>query len=146
MSKSRSLAGLRVGLAIGNEQLINALVRMKDSFNSYPVDRLAQAGAIEAMKDVAYFEKTTEKIIATRERTIEALTVLGFNVLPSAANFVFASHETVAAETLYEKLRERDILIRYFGTDPIENYVRISIGTDDEMNQFLHAVEEIIAE
>lgn len=146
MSKSRSLAGLRVGLAIGNEQLINALVRMKDSFNSYPVDRLAQAGAIEAMKDVAYFEKTTEKIISTRERTIEALTALGFNVLSSAANFVFASHETVAAESLYEKLRERDILIRYFGTEPIENYVRISIGTDDEMDQFLRAVETIIAE
>jgi len=144
ISKSRSLAGLRVGFAMGNEQLIEALIRMKDSFNSYPVDRLALAGATAAMKDKEYFKETTKKIIATRETTMAKLTELGFDVLPSAANFVFASHPTVDAKELYEQLREQDILIRYFGTAPIENYVRISIGTDQEMEQFIQAVKKII--
>src|SRR5690625_1179814 len=146
MSKSRSLAGLRVGFAMGNEQLIEALIRMKDSFNSYPVDRLALAGATAAIKDKKYFEETTKKIIATREVTIANLEKLGFDVLPSAANFVFASHPTVDAKYLYEQLREQDILIRYFGTAPIENYVRISIGSDEEMDQFIQAVKMIIDE
>lgn len=144
MSKSRSLAGLRVGFAMGNEQLIEALIRMKDSFNSYPVDRLAIAGATAAMKDVDYFKDTTKKIIETREVTIANLTELGFDVLPSAANFVFASHPKINASVLYEQLREQDILIRYFGTPPIENYVRISIGTDEEMNMLMLAIKKIM--
>lgn len=144
MSKSRSLAGLRVGFAMGNEQLIQALIRMKDSFNSYPVDRLALAGATAAIKDSDYFETTTQKIIATRDNTQIKLAELGFKVLPSAANFVFASHPNIHAKDLYEQLREQDILIRYFGTEPIENYVRISIGTDEEMEQFIHALTTII--
>src|SRR5699024_185683 len=144
MSKSRSLAGLRVGFAMGNEQLIEALIRMKDSFNSYPVDRLALAGATAAMKDKEYFKETTKKIIATREATVAKLIELGFDVLPSAANFVFASHPTISAKNLYEQLREQDILIRYFGTAPIENYIRISIGTDKEMEQFINVTKTII--
>src|SRR5699024_1128999 len=144
MSKSRALAGLRVGFAMGNEQLIEALIRMKDSFNSYPVDRLALAGATAAIEDKKYFKETTREIITTRETTIAKLTELGFDVLPSAANFVFASHPTVDAKELYEQLREQDILIRYFGTAPIENYVRISIGTDKEMEQFIEATKTII--
>jgi len=144
MSKSRALAGLRIGFVIGNEELIAALIRMKDSFNSYPVDRLALAGATTAIQDDDYFQWTTQKIITTRERTRQTLTSLGFHVLPSAANFVFATHETMPAKALYEQLRERDILIRYFGTEPIENYVRISIGTDEEMDMFIEAVTEII--
>src|SRR5690625_4160394 len=141
MSKSRALAGLRVGFAIGNEQLIEALIRMKDSFNSYPVDRLALAGATAAIEDVAYFQKMTEKIIATRERTVDSLIALGFHVLPSATNFVFASHDTLSAKVLYGHLRQQDILVRYFGTPPIDNYVRISIGTDEDMDEFLNEVK-----
>jgi len=144
MSKSRSLAGLRIGFAIGNEQLINALIRMKDSFNSYPVDRLALAGATAAIEDTEYFKTTTKKIIATRERTTEKLTSLGFQVLPSATNFVFATHEKMPASDLYEALREQDIFIRYFGTAPINNYVRITIGTEEEMDQLMQAVEAIL--
>lgn len=143
-SKSRALAGLRIGFAIGHEQLIAALVRMKDSFNSYPVDRLALVGGNAAIEDDDYFQTTTKKIIATRERTTEKLTSLGFYVLPSATNFIFASHQALSASTLYEALREQNILIRYFGTPPIDNYVRISIGTDEEMNQLIQAVETIL--
>ena len=144
MSKSRSLAGLRVGFALGNEALIEGLTRMKDSFNSYPVDRLAMAGAEAAIKDRSYFEKTTKKIIATRTWVTEELKQLGFNVLPSATNFVFATHNNVPAKTLYERLKENQILIRYFGKKPIDNYVRITIGTDNEMKQFMEKTYEII--
>lgn len=145
MSKSRALAGLRVGFAIGNEQLIEALIRMKDSFNSYPVDRLALAGAKAAMEDVTYFQEMTSKIITTRERTIKSLSALGFHVLPSATNFVFASHDTLSAKVLYGHLRQQDILVRYFGTPPIDNYVRISIGTDEEMDEFLNEIKSVLA-
>lgn len=144
MSKSRSLAGLRVGFAIGNEALIQGLIRMKDSFNSYPVDRLALAGAVAAIEDETYFKETTEKIIATRIWTTEKLASLGFHVLPSQANFVFASHDTVRADKLYEALREEKILIRYFNTEPIDNFMRITIGTDEEMEQFIAILERII--
>lgn len=144
MSKSRSLAGLRVGFALGDEGLIEGLTRMKDSFNSYPVDRLAMAGAEAAIKDTDYYEKTTEKIIATRTWVSTELEQLGFHVLPSAANFVFATHNRLPAEILYKTLKANKILIRYFGKKPIENYVRITIGTDDEMKRFVENTSEII--
>lgn len=144
MSKSRALAGMRIGFALGNESLIQALIKMKDSFNSYPVDRLAMAAATAAIEDKAYFKETTEKILSTRTWVTERLESLGFEVLPSAANFVFTSHPEFAAEKLYETLRKKDILIRYFGTAPINNFVRITIGTDEEMEQFVGAVEEIL--
>src|SRR5699024_9036531 len=129
---------------LGNEQLIEALVRMKDSFNSYPVDRLALTGAQAAFEDVAYFKNTTEKIISTRTWVQDDLTKLGFNVLPSATNFVFASHHSYPAADLYEQLRKRNILIRYFATEPIDNFVRITIGTDEEMKQLVEAITAII--
>lgn len=144
MSKSRALAGLRVGFAIGNDALIAALIRMKDSFNSYPVDRLAMAGAIAAIEDVAYFNEVTEKIVATRTWVTEELEELGFSVLPSATNFLFATHESVNAQYLYETLKQQNILIRYFHTKPIDKYVRITIGTGEEMRQFLRAVKKIV--
>ena len=106
-SKSRSLAGLRVGFAIGNRSLIDALIRIKDSFNSYTLDRLALVGAKAAFEDEVYFKETTQQIIATREKVSGTLGQLGFNVLPSQANFVFASHETVSAESLYDELKKR---------------------------------------
>lgn len=144
LSKSRALAGLRVGFALGNEQLIEALIRMKDSFNSYPVDRLALAGAKAAFEDITYFKETTKKIVQTRTWVQERLKTLGFNVLPSATNFVFASHKSYPAADLYEQLRKRNILIRYFATKSIDNFVRITIGTDDEMEQLVEAIEKII--
>jgi histidinol-phosphate aminotransferase len=144
MSKSRSLAGLRLGFALGNEGLIQALVRMKDSFNSYPIDRLAMAGATAAIRDRDYLAKTTSAIVKTREWTTTKLKQLGFCVLPSATNFVFASHPDVAAEAIYEALRDKGILIRYFATKPIDDYVRISIGTDDEMKRFVSATKVIL--
>lgn len=144
MSKSRALAGLRVGFALGNNELIKGLIRMKDSFNSYPVDRLALVGAKAAIEDETYFREITKKIIQTRTWVTEELQSLGFKVLPSQTNFVFTTHETYPAERLYEALRQRNILIRYFKTKPIENYVRITIGTDEEMKQLIRAIEEII--
>lgn len=144
MSKSRALAGLRVGFALGNNELIKGLIRMKDSFNSYPVDRLALVGAKAAIEDEAYFREITKKIIQTRTWVTEELQSLGFKVLPSQTNFVFTTHETYPAERLYEALKQRNILIRYFKTKPIENHVRITIGTDEEMKQLIRAIEEII--
>lgn len=144
MSKSRALAGLRVGFALGNNELIKGLIRMKDSFNSYPVDRLALVGAKAAIEDETYFREITKKIIQTRTWVTEELQSLGFKVLPSQTNFVFTTHETYPAERLYEALRQRNILIRYFKTKPIDNYIRITIGTDEEMKQLIRAIEEII--
>lgn len=143
-SKSRALAGLRVGFALGNETLIKALIRMKDSFNSYPVDRLALAGAKAAMEDTAYFREITNKIIRTRKWVTEKLEHLGFFVLPSATNFVFASHAQFPAKSLYEQLREQNILIRYFAQKPIDNFARITIGTDEEMEIFIATVEKLV--
>ena len=143
MSKSRALAGLRIGFAVGHEDLIEALMRMKDSFNSYPVDRLAMAGAQAAIEDESYFKQQTKKIIETRNWTKQSLEKLSFRVLPSAANFLFVTHPKQDAGTLYEKLRELNILIRYFGKPPIEEYLRISIGTPEEMNQLIDALKKI---
>ncbi|MFC5590604.1 histidinol-phosphate transaminase [Sporosarcina soli] len=143
-SKSRSLAGLRVGFAMGNPALIEALIRIKDSFNSYTLDRLALAGAKAAFEDEAYFKESTEKIIATRERVSATLEQLGFHVLPSQANFVFASHETASAESLYKQLKEEGVLVRYFNKPGIDNYLRITIGTDEQMERFVGKLKEIL--
>lgn len=143
-SKSRSLAGLRVGYALGDEQLIQALIRMKDSFNSYTLDRLALAGAIASFKDQTYTEKTIQKIIATRSWITDEMTQLRFHVLPSETNFIFVSHEQYEANTLYNQLKEKNILVRYFDSPPIDQYLRITIGTDEEMQLFLKTLKEII--
>jgi histidinol-phosphate aminotransferase len=143
-SKSRSLAGLRVGFAMGNPTLMEALIRIKDSFNSYTLDRLALAGAKAAFEDEVYFKESTEKIVTTREKVSATLEQLGFHVLPSQANFVFASHETASAESLYKQLKEEGVLVRYFNKPGIDNYLRITIGTDEQMERFVGKLKEIL--
>ncbi len=147
-SKARSLAGLRVGFAVGDKDLIEALERVKNSFNAYPLDRAAIAGGAAAMVDKAHFEESCSKIIATRERTNEALTALGFDVLPSKANFVFAKPDQTKinknAETFYLELKEMGVLVRYFNKPRISDYLRITIGTDAEMDVLLDKLSSII--
>ena len=140
-SKSRSLAGLRLGYAIGSRELIEGLERVKDSFNSYPIDSLASAVAIASLKDPQHFAACLERVITTRERTHRRLTELGFEVLPSQANFVLARHVEHDAAQLFASLRERGILVRHFNTDALRNFLRISIGTDDEMNSLIETLE-----
>ncbi|MFL0249302.1 histidinol-phosphate transaminase [Clostridium neuense] len=144
LSKSRSLAGLRVGFAMGNKELIKALNMVKNSINSYTIDRIALAGANAAFVDNDYFETTRKKIVKTRERTIESLRKLGFKVTDSKANFIFISHPKIYAGELFKELKSRGILVRYFKDERIDNYLRVSIGTDDEMNKFIEVLEEII--
>ncbi|MCX7709813.1 MAG: histidinol-phosphate transaminase [Clostridia bacterium] len=144
LSKSRCLAGLRVGFAMGHKDLIEGLERVKNSFNSYTLDRLAIAGAIEAFKDEAYFQETLKKIITTRERVSKAMKELGFRVLDSKANFLFASHGDISAKVLFQELRERGVLVRYFNKPRIDNFLRITIGTDEEMDSLIKAVKEIL--
>jgi len=144
VSKSRCLAGLRVGWALGNKELIEGLNRVKNSFNSYTLDRLALAGAVEAFKDREYFEETTQKIVATREWVRKDLKDMGFTVLESMANFVFMSHPKVGADVIFGKLREKGILVRYFKKPRIDNFLRVSIGTDAEMEAFSKALKEIL--
>ncbi|MFC4306542.1 histidinol-phosphate transaminase [Cohnella boryungensis] len=146
LSKSRSLAGLRVGLAMGHPDLIEGLNRIKNSFNSYTLDRLALAGAIASFEDQAYFEETNRKIQATRERTTEALAGIGFEVIESQANFVFATCPRRSAQELFAELKKRGILVRYFNKPRIDQYLRISIGTDEEMDALLDALGQILAE
>lgn len=144
LSKSRSLAGLRVGIAFGSGELIEGLNRIKNSFNSYTLDRIALAGAIAAIEDDAYFRRTTEMVIRTREHTTEQLKAIGFKTTDSKANFVFISHPEISANRLFQELRAKGILVRYFAQPRIDEYLRVSIGTDEEMAAFLSAVKEII--
>ncbi|MBP1885596.1 histidinol-phosphate transaminase [Sinorhizobium mexicanum] len=143
-SKSRALAGLRVGFAIGQRPLIEALERVKDSFNSYPLGRTAQAGAIAAIKDEAWFEQTRGKIIASREKLTGELKNRGFEVLPSQANFVFARHPGHGGQTLAAKLRERAVIVRHFAKPRISDFLRITIGTDEECARLVAALDEIL--
>lgn len=145
LSKSRSLAGLRVGFAIGQQPLIDALERVKNSFNSYPVDRLAEAGAIAAFEDDAYFLRTRSEVMASRDRLVQALTARGFDVLPSAANFVFVRHGSRDAAGLSAALRERRIIVRHFNQPRISNFLRITIGTPAECDALIHALDTILA-
>lgn len=144
LSKSRSLAGLRVGYAIGQRPLIDALERVKDSFNSYPLDRVAQAGAAAAVDDRAWFDETRGKVIETRERVTGALRQRGFEVLPSQANFVFARHPDHSGEALAKGLRDRAVLVRHFAKPRISDFLRITIGTPEECDRLIAAVEEIV--
>lgn len=142
-SKSRSLAGLRVGFAAGQPHLIEALRRIKDSFNSYPLDRLALAGAIEAWADREWFDFTRKRIMGERDKTAAAMARLGFEVLPSAANFLFVSHGEIAAEELFVGLRSRGILVRHFQQPRVRNWLRISVGTREECRVFVEASESV---
>jgi histidinol-phosphate aminotransferase len=144
LSKSRSLAGIRVGFALGNEQLIEGLNRIKNSINSYTIDRLAFAGAKAAFEDEDYFQETIKKIVDTREQTVLELTKLGFQVIHSQSNFVFASHPEMDAESLYLKLKDKNILIRYFNKPKIDQYVRITIGLPKEMEMLLQNLKELV--
>ena len=146
LSKARSLAGLRVGYAIGHPDLIEALIRVKDSFNSYPLDRFAQAGAVAAMEDHAYFEQTRQQVIASREKLVADLEALDFRVLPSGANFIFARHANRDGAELTAALRERSIIVRHFkNPGRIAPYLRITIGTDTQCAALVSALREILS-
>ena len=145
MSKSRALAGLRVGYAIGDADLIEGLTRVKDSFNSYPLGRPAQAGAIASLEDDAYFQESRARVIAGRERLSLGLARLGFEVLPSAANFVFARHPARQGAALAAALRQRAVIVRHFSAPRISDHLRITVGTDDEVDRLLSALSTILA-
>jgi histidinol-phosphate aminotransferase len=144
-SKGRSLAGLRVGSALGNVDLIEALTRVKDSFNSYPIDRFAEAGAVAAMQDNAYFEETNAKVIATRNALVNDLTMLGFETLPSGANFILTKHGDLDGATLAAQLRDHHIVVRHFKKpERIAPYLRITIGTDSQSKQLITVLKSLI--
>ena len=146
MSKSRSLAGLRVGYALGDGDLIAALNSVKNSFNSYTLDRLALAGAEGALRDPEYLRAVAMKIASTRDWTADRLRRIGFQVTDSAANFLFATHPDVAAKTLLDGLREKGILVRWWDSPRIRNYLRITVGTDQEMDALCAALEQLLEE
>jgi histidinol-phosphate aminotransferase len=144
LSKSRALAGLRVGFAVGHPDLIEGLERVKNSFNSYPLGRLAQAGAIAAIEDQMHLEETSAKVIQTRTKMVEQLGALGFETLPSTANFIFTRHPKHAGAKLYQALRDRGIIVRHFKSARIEEFLRITIGTDEQSNELITALKEIL--
>jgi histidinol-phosphate aminotransferase len=144
LSKFASLAGLRVGFAIGNENLIEGLCRMRDSFNSYTLDRLALAGAAAAVSDTDYYNEINNKVIVTRERVSAALRGLGCTVLPSSANFVFMKAPGISGVGFFSTLRENGILVRHFNKDRISDFLRVSIGTDEEMDAFLDVCGKLV--
>jgi histidinol-phosphate aminotransferase len=144
MSKSRALAGLRIGYAIGDADLIEALTRVKDSFNSYPLGRPAQAGAIASLEDEPWFQQSRARVIAGRERLNRGLIRLGFDVLPSSTNFVFARHPEHEGATLAAALRQRAVIVRHFPVPRISDYMRITVGTDGQIDRLLLALSDIV--
>lgn len=144
LSKSRALAGLRVGFALGHPDLIEALVRVKDSFNSYPLDRLAQAGALAAIEDETWFDECVRKVIATREHLSTTLCGYGFEILPSSANFVYARHPDREAASLAAALRERAIIVRHLKGPRTSSWLRITVGTDEQCAVLAEALKTII--
>ncbi len=145
-SKSRSMAGLRIGFCIGNEKMIQYLNDVKFSINSYTMNRTSQVLGVEAVRDDAYFKEITGKIVATRERVKKELTELGFVFPDSKANFVFASHKAVPAKEIFEALRARNIYVRHWNKPRIDNSLRITIGTDEEMDTMLEFLREYLKE
>jgi len=145
LSKSRALAGLRVGFAVGHPALIEGLERVKNSFNSYPLGRLAQAGAIAAIEDQAHLEKTSAKVMGTRAKLVSDLTSLGFETLPSTANFIFTRHPGHSGTVLYQALRERGIIVRHFKLARIEDFLRITVGTTEQSSELVAVLKEILA-
>lgn len=143
-SKSRSLAGLRVGFAIAQPHLIVALEAVKNSFNSYPMDRFAIAAAVASFEDQAYFEAQNQKVIVSREKLVSQLNELGFKVLPSSANFIFASLPSTDAGELARELRERGIIVRYFNKPRINQFLRITIGTDEQNQRLVDTLKNEI--
>jgi histidinol-phosphate aminotransferase len=145
LSKSRALAGLRVGYAIGDAGLIEALTRVKDSFNSYPLGRPAQAGAVAAIEDEAWFQETRSRIIENRASLTASLARLGFDVLPSSANFVFARHQDHTGQALAAALRERAVLVRHFSGPRVADFIRITIGSEAELARLTEALAAVLA-
>jgi histidinol-phosphate aminotransferase len=146
LSKSHALAGLRVGYAIGQPHLIEALNRVKDSFNSYPLDRFAQAGALASLQDHGYFEALCARVVATRTRLVAEMSDLGFEVLPSTANFIFARHPAHDGAELAAGLRERSIIVRHFKQPArIAPFLRITIGTDAQCDALIAALKTLVA-
>ena len=145
LSKSRALAGLRVGFAVGHPDLVEGLERVKNSFNSYPLGRLAQAGAIAAIEDQAHLEESSAKVIQTRTKLVEQLKALGFETLPSTANFIFTRHPKHSGENIYQALRDRGIIVRHFKSARIEEFLRITIGTDEQSGELVAALKEILS-
>ncbi len=145
LSKSRSLAGMRIGCAFASKSIVEGLNRIKNSFNSYPLDRLAQIAGSEAFKDEEYFKQTTNKVIKARQFLVEEMSHLGFQSLPSGANFIFTKHNNKKAEFIFKELRDNDILIRFFES-PVEinNYLRITVGSMEQMKQLIHVIKKII--
>lgn len=144
MSKSRSLAGLRIGYALGSETLIATLEAVKNSYNSYTMDALALAAGEASVRDEDYFRQSCAKVIATRERAADALRELGFTVLPSLTNFLFVTHLKKEAPVIFEHLRQKNIFIRYFKLPRIDNYLRITVGTDEQMDKLIAALKEFL--
>lgn len=143
LSKSRGLAGMRIGFALGHRDLIEALERVKNSFNSYPLSRLASAAGVAALEDDGHFEEVTRRIAASRSALCVALDAMGFRVIPSLANFVFASHPHHDAGSLSQRLKERGILVRHFGLPRIDQFLRITVGTDDQCKRLVAAMTEL---
>lgn len=142
-SKSRSMAGLRLGYAIASEELISTMEAVKNSYNSYTIDSITIEAGTASVEDDAYFKETTKKIIATRERVTKELRALGYKVYDSHTNFVLATHPQKKAKEIFESLRKKNIFIRYFNLPRIDNCLRITVGTDDEMDALLSAMKEI---
>ena len=145
-SKSRSMAGLRIGYAISNPELIKALNDVKYSYNSYTMNRPSLVLGVESIHDDAYFREKVGQIIATRERFVKEIAELGFTCLPSSANFVFATHESIPAKEIFAAAKENNIYVRYFDKPRIDNYLRISIGTDAEMDVFVSFLSKYVKE
>lgn len=143
-SKSRSMAGMRIGYAMGNAALIKALNDVKYSINSYTINQTAILAGVEAVKDEKCFRVGIEKLLATRSRAEQRFKELGFSFPESGANFLFVTHQSIPAKTIFEALRSRNIYVRYFNAPRIDNYLRISIGTDEEMSRLFEALDEII--
>ncbi|MEW5823809.1 MAG: histidinol-phosphate transaminase [Pseudomonadota bacterium] len=144
LSKSRSLAGLRVGFAVGHPDLIEALIRVKDSFNSYPLDRLAIVGAVASFADEAYFQQTRQAVIDSREALVAEMAKLGFETIPSAANFIFTRHPAHDAATIATGLREHGVIVRHFNKPRIDQYLRITIGSPEQNARLLSALGEFL--
>ena len=144
MSKSRSLAGLRVGYAIASPELIAALEAVKNSYNSYTMDMLTLDAATASVKDDAYFRETCARVIQTRERSAQTFREMGFTVLPSQTNFLLVAHPEKSAKELFEKLRAQKIFVRYFNQPRVDNHLRVTIGTDDEMDKLFEALQAIM--
>lgn len=142
-SKSRSLAGLRVGMAFASAEMISDLIKQKDCFNSYPLDKLAQTLALAALDEPGYYRHAAEKIKSCRAETSRELETLGFEVIPSAANFIWFRHPAQSGRAIYQELRSRRILVRHWDKEGLSDYLRVTIGTPEEMAVFLQAAAEI---